>query len=134
MLVQRWPSCCTIFCGTGILWPLLYSDDGWLIGRREKYHVDLVLDLFILVVLGAPLAWHELRGGVQSEWVGYALDVGRFAIGISESRVQWAVMWLWDKIAEDRIQFSEFRKGLGLLQFIAGPLEHVRPFLEPVYD
>ena len=56
------------------VWSLLYSDDGWIIGRGKDFQVDLVLYLFILVVLGAPLAWHKVQGGVQSEWVGYALD------------------------------------------------------------
>ena len=115
------------------LWSLLYSDDGWLIGRGKDYHVGLVLYLFILVVLGAPLAWHKAQGGVQSALAGYALDVGRLAIGISESRTQWAVRWLEDKIAENRVQLGELREGLGRLQFIAGPLEHVRPFLGLVY-
>ena len=115
------------------VWSLLYSDDGWIIGRGRDYQVDLVLYLFILVILGAPLAWHKVQGGVQSEWVGYALDVGRFAIGISEARTQWAIRWIGDKITERRVQLGELREGLGRLQFIAGPLEHVRPFLGPVY-
>ena len=27
------------------------------------------------------MAWHKLGGGIQSVWVGYALDVGRFELG-----------------------------------------------------
>ena len=50
------------------------SDDAWLVGRGDKHHVDSLLYLFILVVMGAPLAWHKARGRVQSEWVGYTLD------------------------------------------------------------
>ena len=89
--------------------------------------------LFVLVVMGAPLAWHKVRGGVQTEWVGYAFDVGRFAIGISESRIAWAIQWIEDKAAQKYVQLGELREGLGRLQFIAGPLEHVRPFLGPIY-
>ena len=31
------------------LWSLLYSDDGWLIGRGEHYEIDLLLFIFVLV-------------------------------------------------------------------------------------
>ena len=115
------------------IWTMLYSDDGWLIGRTERYEVGLILHLFILVLIGTPLAWHKLCGGVESEWVGYALDVGRFQIGISLLRAQWAVRWCGDKVRERRVRLGELREGLGRLQFLAGPLEHLRPFLGPLY-
>ena len=60
------------------------------------------------------------------------MDIGRFAIGISESRIQWSLRWLDDKICERRVRLGELREGLGRLQFVAGPLEHVRPFLSPL--
>ena len=60
------------------IYAMLYSDDGWLVGRTERLEIGLMLHLLILVTLGAPMAWHKLGGGIQSEWVGYALDVGRF--------------------------------------------------------
>ena len=128
--MQRRPGCYTIFWGMyrHALWSLLYSDGGWLIGRGDKYHVDLVLYLFILVVLGAPLAWHKVRGGIQSEWVGYALDVGRFAIGISESQIQWAVWCLEDKIDENRIQSANFAKVWGGCNSLRGPWSTCAPF------
>ena len=112
---------------------MLYSDDGWLVGRTKHYEVGLIMHLFVLVLLGTPLAWHKLGGGVQSEWVGYALDVGRFEIGISELRAQWAIRWCGDKARERRVRLGELREGLGRLQFLAGPLEHLRPFLGPLY-
>ena len=61
---------------------MLYSDDAWLIGRTKKYEISILLHLFIMVLVGAPMAWHKLGGGLQSEWFGYALDVGRFEIGV----------------------------------------------------
>ena len=92
-----------------------------------------MLHMFILAVLDSPLAWHKVGGGVQSDWVGYFLDVGRFEIGISMSRAAWAVNWLEDKARERAVRLGELREGLGRLQFIAGPLEHLRPFLGPLY-
>ena len=116
------------------IYAMLYSDDGWLVGRTERFEIGLMLHLLILVTLGAPMAWHKLGGGIQSEWVGYALDVGRFEIGISESRARWAITWLEDKVRERRVRFGELREGLGRLQFLAGPLEEIRPFLGPLYS
>ena len=73
---------------------LLYSDDGWTTGRGEFVARDLFLHLFTLVLVGTPLAWHKLHGGEMLGWIGYALDVARFLIGISEKRVAWARRWI----------------------------------------
>ena len=115
------------------IWALLYSDDGWLTGRGKDFEFPLVLFMFFLAVIDAPLSWHKMTGGIESEWVGYLLDVGRFRIGVTEARAQWAIRWIDDKIRERRVCLGELREGLGRLQFLAGPLEHVRPFLGPLY-
>ena len=91
------------------------------------------MHMFILAVINAPLAWHKVGGGIKSDWVGYYLDVGRFEFGVSELRAAWAVRWLEDKGRERTVRLGELREGLGRLQFIAGPLEHIRPFLGPLY-
>ena len=89
--------------------------------------------MFILALINAPLSWHKMTCGMEIEWVGYLLDVGRFKIGVTEARAMWAVRWLEDKVRERRVRLGELREGLGRLQFLAGPLEHVRPFLGPLY-
>ena len=61
------------------------------------------------------------------------MDGARFELGISELRAVWATRWLADKAAEGRVRLGELREGLGRLQFIAGPLEFLRPFLGPLY-
>ena len=116
------------------LWALLYSDDDWLVGWADRYEYSLVMFMLVLSVINAPLSWHKMSGGIETEWVGYLLDVGRFQIGISESRALWAIRWLEDKAREQRVPLGELRQGLGRLQFIAGPLEHLRPFLGPLYN
>ena len=115
------------------LWAMLYSDDGWIVGRTEKFELGLLLFMFLLAVINAPLCWNKMSGGLETDWVGYYLDVQRFQIGISESRAKWVITWLDDKVAEGRIRLGELREGLGRLQFAAGPLEHLRPFLGPLY-
>ena len=114
------------------LWALLYLDDGWFVGRSERYEYDLLMALYILILVKAALAWHKVKGGIETQWIGYALDIGRFAIGISEAGTQWVLRWLDDKVRERSVRLGEFREGLGRLQFSAGPLEHARPFLGPL--
>ena len=116
-----------------MLWLMLYSDDCWASAGGARPDRDLLLHLLVLGVVGTPLAWHKLKGGQVLEWIGYALDVSRFEIGITEKRVQWAVRWIGDKIREGRVRLGELKEGLGRLQFVAGPLEHLRPFLGPLY-
>ena len=49
------------------LWALIYSDDGNIISGEEWKDRSLVLHLFVLVILGVPLAWHKVRGGIEDE-------------------------------------------------------------------
>jgi hypothetical protein len=59
--------------------------------------------------------------------------VARFRIGISWRRQEWLVKWITGKLAQPAVLAREIREGLGRLGFAAGPLEHLRPFLGPVY-
>ena len=110
---------------------MLYSDANWITADGDHLDRDLVFQLMVLAIVGTPLARHKLRGGTVLEWIRYALDVARFEIGIAETRIQWAISWLGDKIREGCLRLSELREGLGRLQFIAG--EHLRPSLGPLY-
>ena len=115
------------------LWILLYSDDGKLTGRTDYPERGLLLALMILSILRLPISWHKVKGGCEFEWIGYWVDIGRFRLGISASRAAWASRWLRDKATEGRVALGELQEGLGRLQFIAGPVEHIRPFLGPLY-
>ena len=94
---------------------------------------SLILHLFVLVVLGVPLAWHKMRGGIEEEWIGYWLDLGKFELGVSAKRAAWAVQWLDDKAREGRVQLGGLLQGIGRLGFITSAVEHLRPFLGPLY-
>ena len=85
------------------------------------------------MLIGTPLAWHKVGGGIGVDLIGYFLDVGRFQVGISESRCLWMRTWLADRVWEKAVVLGELREALGRLQFIAGPLEHLRLFFGPLY-
>ena len=67
-------------------WALLYSDDGKLTGRTDRPERGLLLFLLTLVIVDLPLSWHKVRGGVEVEWIGYLLDLGRFEMGVTFAR------------------------------------------------
>ena len=80
-----------------------------------------------------PLSWHKLRGGIETEWIGYWLDFGRFEIGISEKRRLWVIRWLDETFERGSVQIGLMRQALGRLSFVAGPLVRMRPLLGPIY-
>ena len=61
------------------------------------------MHLLVVIIVATPLSWHKVHAGVQSDWIGYFLDVGRFEVGISATRAAWAVRWLEDKARERRV-------------------------------
>ena len=63
------------------LWAFLYSDDGCVMSGSEFRERGLLLHLYVLVLLNVPLSWKRVRGGVEVEWIGYLLDLGRFTHG-----------------------------------------------------
>ena len=115
------------------LWALLYSDDGKLTGRTDYPERGILIFLLVLMLIRLPLSWKKVKGGQQVEWIGYALDMRRLPMGVSASRAAWASRWLSDKSAEGSMRLGELREGLGRLQFLAGPVEYIRPFLGPLY-
>ena len=60
--------------------------------------------MLFLVVINAPLSWNSMSVGLETDWVGYYLDVRRFQVCISEARAKWVVNWLDDKVAERRMR------------------------------
>ena len=94
------------------LWVLLYADDGKATAGGPRFELPLLNHLFLLKVLGTPMKWRKVRGGVQVEWVGYLIDYARFEMGITESRAKWCTTWLRDKVRERRVALGELREGL----------------------
>ena len=92
------------------IWALLYSDDGKLTGRTDYPERGLLIFLLTIVLIKLPMSWHKVRGGQQVEWIGYALDMARFEMGVSLARATWAARWLADKAAERSVRLGELRE------------------------
>ena len=111
-------------------WLLLYADDGKNTAGGDRREHPLLFHLFLLEVLGTPIKWKKVHGGIEVEWVGYWLDYRRFEMGISESRALWVRGWLDAKIRERRVALGELR-GIGTPRVCYGPSRTPAPHAGP---
>ena len=111
---------------------MLVADDYLLECGGRFYRRGLVLFFVSCASLGVPLAWHKTAGGDTLIWVGFELLLRPHSIGISERRAEWFARWT-EKIASSAtVHMGSFEEGLGRVVFVAGALEHERPFLGPL--
>jgi hypothetical protein len=116
------------------IWQLLFADDlHWVAHGPAKYN-DLLFLILLWEVAGTPFAWHKTKGGVQTDWIGYWLDYGKFELGITEARGRWLATWLADTVERGASLVRTLREALGRLGFAAGVLEWHKPFLAPLYS
>ncbi|MEE3098260.1 MAG: hypothetical protein VX463_00690, partial [Pseudomonadota bacterium] len=115
------------------LWQLLYSDDECMTGRGQTALEPLLAGLLCMEVLGVPVAWEKVQGGVELDYIGFWLVVARFQVGLSERRAAWAVDWLKERVRTGTADGSDFCQAVGRLGFIAGALQHTAAFLGPAF-
>ena len=97
-----------------------------------NYRSGLMLFFVLCASVGVTLSWHKTGGGNVLIWVGFELLLRSRSIGISMRRAEWFARWT-DKIASSpTIRTAAFEEGLGRIMFVAGALEHERPFLGPL--
>ena len=112
---------------------LLFADDGWLVAVGEFFWRRLLFWLFVLEVMEVPLSYKKIRGGTRIQWIGYQLDVSTFEKGISDSKVKWILGWIRKKKLDGGATGRGLRSALGRFSFVAGALQHLRPFLGPLF-
>ena len=112
---------------------MLYSDDGWLNATGEYFWRKILFWIFALQVFELPLSWKKVRGGREVQWIGYQLNVKDFSRGISEKKVRWFSEWLGKHSHAGGVLGHDLKAALGRLTFVGGALQHVRPFLGPLF-
>eukprot|EP00435_Cladocopium_sp_Y103_P022226 s207_g5.t1 len=112
---------------------LLFADDGWLLGVGKHCWRPLMFWLFAMELNEFPLSWEKLHGGDCVRWIGYELDIRRFEKGVSDRKVQWVADWIDRRLQEGGLLGRDLKSALGRLVFVAGALQHVRPFLGPIF-
>ena len=115
------------------IWHLLYSDDGLGMAKGSRAREAFMLMFLILETFGFPVAWHKVRAGTQLGWIGYQLDVVRFEVGIDERKKRWLLTWLDERLLEGGVVGRNLRATLGRLCFVARALDHIKPFLSPIF-
>ena len=112
---------------------LLYADDG--LGMCDASHCveSMLLPFLIFDVLEVPMAWKKVRGGSKVSWIGYTIDTNGFMLGISDKKVEWVLSWVGKHLEEGGIVGRQMKAGLGRFSFIAGVLDHIKPFLGPLF-
>ena len=115
------------------IWMMLMADDLKLESTAPLPSRSLLFVVLYLLCLGVPIAWSKANGGDRLSWIGYEVQLDRFALGLTEGRARWAVEWL-QRIARDgHAEMDEFKAAVGRLSFVAGALEWEKPFLAPLY-
>ena len=54
------------------------------------------------------------------------------SVGISARRVEWFIRWAEKVAGSPAVQMASFEEGLGRIMFVAGALEHEKPFPAPL--
>ena len=115
-----------------IFYLLLFADDGLILSGGLDYH-KLILALFIYVeVMEIPMSWAKTRGprgGVQTEWIGYTVDVKQWRLGIGPKKIEWLKRWCAWASEQGKLLGRDFSRWPGT----NGLLGCARPFLAPLY-
>ena len=120
----------------GPRWPieaLLYADDLEMTAADSNEREGIVMAVFVLLILGAPLKLSKFRGGFKVEWVGMYIDNTLFSIGLSLCRARWLVNWARQVIDTGSVEVTNFAGGVGRLGFASNALLYEKPWLGPLY-
>ena len=104
-----------------------------MIAAGEDYHRTIISLFLFLDLMEVPLSWRKTRGGFQTEWIGYKIDLEGWKVGVSQKKVRWLEEWTERVIQESHMLGREFKAGVGRLGFLAGAIAGARPFLAPLY-
>ena len=102
-------------------------------GSGGQYRFAILAFFVLASVLGIPLSWHKTLGGDTLVSVGIELLLESYRVGISQQRADWFIRWSTEVASSPTIHIKIFEEGLGRIMFVAGSLEHERPFLGPLY-
>ena len=117
---------------TSTSWHMLVADDYLLESGGPEYRTGLLIFFVLCAVVGVPSSWHKTCGDTLV-WVGFELLLRSRCVGISARRAEWFVRWAETVAGSPTIHMGSFEEGLGRIMFVAGALEHERPFLAPLY-
>ena len=60
---------------SSLFYLLLFADDGLILSGGPHYQFQVLAVLLFLEVMEMPLSWKKCRGGFETEWIGYQVDL-----------------------------------------------------------
>ena len=114
-------------------WHLFVADDYHLEASGSKFRAALLVFFVVCDTVGIPLSWHKTSGGDVTNWVGFELLHRSYKLGVSQRRADWFVRWTRTTAEQKTVHMAAFEEGLGRVMYVAGALEHERPFLAPLH-
>jgi hypothetical protein len=112
---------------------LLFADDLELIGVGQAGRASIAIAVLVLFVFGVPMKFKKFRGGYTVAWIGYEVCYRSYSLGLSAERSVWIGAWIQKAQADSRIKTLDMAAFLGRLNFAAGVLAGIRPFMGPMY-
>lgn len=112
---------------------LTYVDDLLWIVRGSAAMDSTAVALFFLVMVGLPMSWRKCKGGISVDWVGYHINLEKKTVGINVKRTRWLLDWCNKALERGTVSLGDFRSVIGRMSFAFAALEHLRPFLGPLY-
>ena len=106
-------------------WHQMVANGFHLEASGTEYRTPLISFFVLCSTAGVPLSWGKTAGGdiTRTTW---------------ESRNgvwhAWFIKWAGEVANSDTVNTINFEEGLGRLMYVAGALEHERPFLSPLYS
>ena len=110
----------------------------YILGRRELLHGTSLLRMISSFVLcsttGVPLS----PLGEDNKWrhshVGWVRAPPQHVVEISARRTAWFIRWTEEVIRASTLNTASFEVGLGRVMYVAGDIEHERPFSSSLYS
>jgi hypothetical protein len=113
-----------------------FADDYMLLSaNRGQVRCTRPILRFLLLanLLGIPLKWAKMRGGLSCDFIGNFFNWEKMTGGLSESRARWVVAWARRVASAQVADARELRSALGRLSFSTALLRYILPFLGPLY-
>ena len=112
---------------------LLYVDDWLWRLRAQTAPLQACLLALFLSALGCPMSWHKLRLGPRLGWIGWHLDFDSLQFEVPDDKLTRVLEFLHLLSSSKKVERTLLRKGTGLLQWLAGGLRSLRPWLAEFY-
>ena len=81
-----------------VFWQMVFADDIRFMAAEDDAPEDMVFAFLLWKMVGTPFKLSKLLVDRELEWIGYWLDMARFQIGMSASRIKWLHDYLKDLV------------------------------------